>query len=67
MEFLLMLFMFLAAIILLISPFTLLIGLFKVFFQKEHKKFGIQLLTYSIIAIIIGLGTCVSASFGLSL
>lgn len=67
MEFLFMLFMFFAAIILLISPFTLLIGLFKVFFQKEDKKFGIQLLTYSIIAIIIGLGTCVSASFGLRL
>ncbi|HKX85403.1 MAG TPA: hypothetical protein VJL37_01935 [Flavobacterium sp.] len=67
MEGLFILFMFLAGILLLISPFTLLVGLFKVFFQKEDKKFGVQLITYSTIAIIIGLGTCVSASFGLRL
>ena len=47
-------------ILLLISPITLIIGLYKVFFQKEDKAFGIQLLTYSIIILIIGLGTCVS-------
>lgn len=65
MEALFLLLMFLAGAVLLISPFTLLIGLFKVFFQKEDKKFGIQLLTYSVIAIIIGLGTCASVSLGL--
>ena len=45
---------------LLVTPFTFLIGLFKVFFQKEDKEFGVKLLTYSIIVIIIGLGTCAS-------
>lgn len=47
-------------ILLLVSPFTLLIGLYKVFFQKEDKAFGIQLLIYSSIVLIIGLGTCIS-------
>lgn len=50
----------LLGIVLLITPFTLLIGLYKIIFQKEDKDFGIKLLTYSIIAIIIGLGTCTS-------
>ena len=44
----------------LLSPIAFLIGLYKVIFQKEDKKFGIQLLIYSSIAIIIGLGTCIS-------
>jgi hypothetical protein len=44
----------------LLSPITLLIGLYKVIFQKEDKAFGIKLLTYSTIVLIIGLGTCVS-------
>jgi uncharacterized membrane protein YbaN (DUF454 family) len=55
--------LFLLAIIgifLIISPITLIIGLFKVFFQKEDKKFGIQLLTFTAIVLIIGLGTCAS-------
>ena len=34
------------------------IGLYKVLFQKDDKKFGIQLLIFSSIAIIIGLGAC---------
>lgn len=63
MELLILLLMMFAGIVLLVSPFTLLIGLYKVFFQKEDKKFGIQLLTYSVIAIIIGLGTCFSTGF----
>ncbi len=49
---------FVLFLILLISPIAFLIGLYKVIFQKEDKKFGIQLLIYSTIAIIIGLGTC---------
>ncbi|HCQ12864.1 MAG TPA: hypothetical protein DIU01_06295 [Flavobacterium sp.] len=47
-------------ILLFISPFTLLIGLYKVLFQKEDKAFGIQLLIYSSIVLVIGLGTCFS-------
>lgn len=47
-------------ILLLVSPITLLIGLYKVFFQKEDKAFGIQLLIYSTIILIIGFGICVS-------
>jgi hypothetical protein len=48
----------------LLSPITLLIGLYKVIFQKEDKAFGIKLLTYSTIVIIIGLGTCASMMNG---
>jgi hypothetical protein len=51
-------FLAIIGILLLISPITLIIGLFKVFFQKEDKKFGIQLLTFTAIVLIIGLGTC---------
>ena len=50
----------LLGILLISSPFALLIGLYKVFFQKEDKAFGIQLLIYSSIVLIIGLGTCFS-------
>ena len=37
---------------------SFLIGLYKVLFQKDDKKFGIQLLIFSSIVIIIGLGAC---------
>ncbi len=46
--------------LLIISPITLLIGLYKVLFQKEDKKFGIQLLIYSLIVLIIGFGSCIA-------
>jgi len=51
-------FLIIIGILLIISPITLLIGLYKVFYQKEDKSFGIQLLTFSVIVLIIGLGTC---------
>jgi hypothetical protein len=48
------------AISIVISFFTFIIGLFKVLFQKnEDKAFGLKLLIYSTIAIIIGFGSCV--------
>jgi len=52
------------AFALLISPIAFLIGLYKVIFQKEDKAFGIKLLTYSTIIIIIGLSTCASMMNG---
>lgn len=58
MDTLFILIIFVLFIILLISPIAFLIGLYKVIFEKDEKKFGIQLLIYSTIAIIIGLGTC---------
>jgi hypothetical protein len=51
-------FIVLFGILLLVCPITLLIGLYKVFFQKEDKAFGIQLLIFSSIVLVIGLGTC---------
>ncbi len=41
-----------------ISAIAFLIGLYKVLFDKEDKAFGIKLLTYSVIIIIIGFGSC---------
>lgn len=46
------------AVFLVIAPFALLIGLYKIFFQKEDKQFGIQLIIYSVITLIVGFGTC---------
>lgn len=60
MELLFVLFLFFIGLLLIVAPFTLLIGLYKIVFQKEQKKFGIQLITFSIIVIIIGYGTCFS-------
>lgn len=60
MESLFVLFLIFIGLLLIVAPFTLLIGLYKIVFQKEQKKFGIQLLTFSIIVIIIGYGACIS-------
>lgn len=51
-------FLFLLAIAVFISAFAFLIGLYKVLFDKEDKAFGVKLLTYSVIIIIIGFGSC---------
>ncbi len=51
---------FFLGILAMSSPITIIIGLYKILFQKEDKAFGIQLLTYSVIVLIIGLGTCVA-------
>jgi uncharacterized membrane protein required for colicin V production len=42
----------------IISVFAFIIGLYKVVFQPDDKKFGLQLLTYSVIGFVIGYGTC---------
>jgi len=46
------------ALLMLISAIAFLIGLFKVAFDKNDREFGVKLLTYSIIAFIIGFGSC---------
>jgi type III secretory pathway component EscS len=57
---------FVLAIAIVISVLAFIIGLFKVLFQKnEDKAFGLKLLIYSTIAIIIGFGSCAGImSFG---
>ncbi|MCH4830882.1 MULTISPECIES: hypothetical protein [Flavobacterium] len=53
-----LIFLTLAGLILLVSPFFLIIGILRFFFIDEDKKFTLQLITYSIIALLIGSGTC---------
>lgn len=53
-----------AALISIASPIAFLIGLYKVLFDKEDKAFGVKLLTYATIGLIIGFGTCSVISFG---
>lgn len=48
----------LIALAMLVSAVAFLIGLFKVVFQKDDRAFGIKLLIYSTIILIIGAGTC---------
>lgn len=50
--------LFLLVIIIFMSIIAFLIGLYKVLFDKEDRAFGIKLLTYSVITMIIGLGSC---------
>jgi len=50
--------LFLMALAMLVSAVAFLVGLFKVVFQKDDKEFGIKLLIYSTIVLIIGAGTC---------
>ncbi len=51
---------FILAIAIVISVLAFIIGLFKVLFQKnEDKAYGLKLLIYSTMAIIIGFGSCV--------
>ncbi|NNT71462.1 hypothetical protein HKT18_04445 [Flavobacterium sp. IMCC34852] len=49
---------FLLVIVLFLCAIAILIGLYKVLFDKEDKEFGIKLLTYSVIIFIIGFGSC---------
>ena len=55
---------FIEALVFVVSFITILVGLFKVLFQKEDKAFGVKLLIYAIIAFIIGFGTCAVAING---
>lgn len=41
----------------LVSVFTFIIGIFMQFSEK-NKKFGLQMILYSMIAFVIGFGTC---------
>jgi len=50
--------LFILALLILFSVIAFFIGLFKVLFQKDDKEFGIKLLIYATIIIIIGFGTC---------
>ncbi|MBF6642028.1 hypothetical protein IVB69_11095 [Flavobacterium sp. J49] len=50
--------LFLLVIIIFMSIIAFLIGLYKVLFDKEDRAFGIKLLTYSVITMIIGFGSC---------
>jgi len=51
-------FLLILALLIAISVIAFLIGLFKVLFQKDDKEFGIKLLIYSTIVILVGFGTC---------
>lgn len=51
------------AILCIASPIAFLIGLHKIFFEKDDKAFGIKLLTYATIGLIIGFGACSVISF----
>ncbi len=48
------------ALLVLISGIAVLIGLFKVIvpFDKDDKAFGVKLLIYGTIIVIIGFGAC---------
>ncbi|OWP83197.1 hypothetical protein BWK59_11795 [Flavobacterium davisii] len=47
-----------AGLAVIISPFPLIIGLLRLFFITDDKKFTLQLVTYSTIILIIGYSTC---------
>ncbi len=46
------------AIIALVSPFVFLTGLLMIIFSEKNRKLGIKLLIGSVIAFIVGFGTC---------
>lgn len=52
--------LFFMAIVVFFGAIAFLIGLYKISFpsDQEDKAFGVKLLTYSTICLIIGLGTC---------
>lgn len=50
---------FIGGIVAAISIITFIIGLFMQFFDKYKYK-GLQLLLYSMVAFVIGFGTCVA-------
>jgi len=47
--------------VILISVITFAIGFLMLFFE-EKRKLGLKMLLYSVIAIIIGFGTCVATA-----
>lgn len=48
----------LGAIIALVSPIVFLVGLLMTIFSAKNRKMGIRLLIGSVIAFIVGFGTC---------
>ena len=52
--------LFFMAIVVFFGAIAFLIGLYKISFpsDQEDKAFGVKLLTYATICLIIGLGTC---------
>ena len=49
----------------LISVFTFLFGIFRLIFISDDKQKSLKIILYSVIAFVIGFGTC-SANFSLS-
>ncbi|WP_423740307.1 hypothetical protein V8245_11400 [Flavobacterium columnare] len=47
-----------AGLAVFVSPFPLIIGILRLFFINENKKFTLQLITYSTIVLVIGSSTC---------
>lgn len=47
----------LCGIVVFVSVITFMFGIFMQFSEK-NKKFGLQMILYSIIAFVIGFGTC---------
>jgi hypothetical protein len=54
-----LIFCFVAGIVALISVITFIVGFFMQFSEKK-KKLGLQMILYSVIAFVIGFGTCVA-------
>ena len=48
---------FLCGMVAFISAITFLVGIFMQF-SEESKKLGLKLILYSVIAFVIGFGTC---------
>ncbi len=46
-----------------ISLITFVFGILRLIFNREDRKFSLQIILYSVIAFIIGLGTCVATVY----
>ncbi|WP_185963927.1 hypothetical protein [Flavobacterium restrictum] len=50
---------FLCGMVVFISAITFLVGIFMQF-SEESKKLGLKMILYSVIAFVIGFGTCIA-------
>lgn len=58
MDSILILFFFIVGGILLISPILIFIGLIRHLQKHPNKDYTLKLITYGVIGLVIGLGTC---------